>query len=128
MGSVKDLVVTGFGSDYYDVAKPQEWGYGVWDVSGRWSVADLKSLLPAYEVNGQAEALAMSTAAYFEAAAKAGIPSCYEGMLDQDGTVVSVDQLLDRGETSHYVVMMLANGMTTVSIILNGMANLLLNK
>ncbi len=109
MGSVKDLVVAGFGSNYYNVATPQTWGFGVWDVSGRWSVADLKSLLPSYEVKGQAEALAMSTAAYFEAAAGAGINSCYVGMLDRRGCVVSVDQLLDRGETSHHVAMMLAN-------------------
>jgi len=50
----------------------------------------------------------MVAGAYWEAAAEAGFESTYLGMFDQDGQVVTVADLLDRGEKSDLIVMSLA--------------------
>ena len=111
MGSVKDLVIdpAEFGGKLYVPPGPHKFGQGVWTVSGRFSVGDLKDLIPPVEIEGKGEALAMMTSAYFEHLADLGISSTYMGMLSPEGEIVSARQLVDRGVTSNFVVMRLAN-------------------
>lgn len=111
MGSVKDLITdqTTPAGKLYIPAQPHRFGQGAWKVSGRFSVGDLKNLIPPIEIAGKGAVLAMMTGAYFEHAEHQGIPSCYLGMMDAEGRIVSTDTLLTRGETSDVVVMNLAN-------------------
>ncbi len=110
MGSVKHLIREGLGADLYIPATPHMLGRGAWKVSGGFSVADLKGLIPhEFQVPHKNSVLAMEASAYFEDAANHGIESCYEGMVDRSGKIVSVRDLLDKGELSDIVVMKLAN-------------------
>jgi len=117
MGSVKDLVTPDNASNPledkaakgYEPPEPHRYGEGAWRVSGRFSVADLKDLIPPIQIADKGEALAMMTAAYFEHAESQGIDSCYVGMIDQDGLITSVSNLVDKGQKSNLIVMKLAN-------------------
>lgn len=110
MGSVKDLITEGIGGNLYIPPEPRKFGRGAWKVSGRFSVADLKGLIPSeFEIKEKNFVLAMTAGAYFEDAAEHGIDSCYLGMMNKDGNIVAVKDLLDVGELSDVIVMKLAN-------------------
>ena len=112
MGSVKDLVRDNSPAGrLYTPPKDATFGLGVWKVSGRFSVGDLKSLIPDVDIKDKAEALTMSTASFFEwiATNHPEIPTCYEGILDKDGRISTVDDFLSRGERSNLIVMKLAH-------------------
>lgn len=117
MGSVKDLVTPGNMADemeqkaarLYLPVNPHAFGRGGWKCSGRFSVADLKEIIPALEIPDKKYILPMMTAAYFEHCAAKGMPSSYEGMMDKDGNVVSVQDLIAKGDLSEFIVMKLAN-------------------
>lgn len=109
MGSVKDLVIgEGLGANLYQEPTFDRFGLGVWRVSGRFSVADLKHLIPDVEIPGKAQALAMISGRYWEHAASVGFPSTYVGMLDANGCITDTQTLLDSGELSNHIVMKLA--------------------
>lgn len=110
MGSVKD-VIRGRRMGGHLFCRPGLWtlGLSAWQVSGRFSVADLKGKIPQQEIAQKAEALAMMTGRYWEAAASAGFQSTYVGMMNHDGRIVDTGTLLDRGELSSVVVTELAN-------------------
>ena len=109
MGSVKDLAPKDSpGGKLFHAASFSELGLGVWDVSGRSSVGDLKELIPPIESKVKGVVIATTTSLYWEHAANAGFRSAYVGMLDPDGKIVEASALLDRGITSHMVVMRLA--------------------
>lgn len=105
MGSVKRLIPSWPG---YIKPEANKLGLGVWEVSGGFSVGDLKSLIPKQQIAHKPAVLAMTTAAYWETAATDGFISSYIGMLDPDDEIVDVGTLLDRGQTSNRVVMRLA--------------------
>lgn len=118
MGSVKDLILPesisgGWHSKaaaLYERPTSHSFGRGGWKVSGRFSVGDLKGIIPhEYEIKDKNFVLAMTAGAYFEDAANNDMQSCYEGMMNHDGKVVSVRDLLDKGELSDVIVMKLAN-------------------
>jgi phosphoribosylaminoimidazole-succinocarboxamide synthase len=112
MGSVKDLVRDDSpAGKLYIPPNNVAFGRGVWRVSGRFSVGDLKSLIPDVNIKDKAEALTMSTAAFFEWLAKThpDIPTCYLGVLDKDGKMTDTTTLLDRGEKTNLIVMKLAH-------------------
>lgn len=110
MGSTKDLVMDdSYAGRLYQAPEPHKFGFGAWKVSGRFSVADMKGLIPKSEIPQKHFVLAMTAARYWEAAAQVGLPSCYVGMLDANGKIVDTQTLLDRGELSDLVVMKLAN-------------------
>lgn len=110
MGSVKGLQLgpNTLGGRHYRPPAPHNLGFGVWQVSGAFSVADLKHLLPRQEIAGKNFGLAMTAGAYWEAAANAGFRSTYAGMIDADGNITDVATLLGRGEMSDLVAMELA--------------------
>lgn len=111
MGSVKDLILEGPGSELYKRPRAEEFGQGAWNVKGTYSVRDLKHLIPESDIPNKAAALTMITADFFEwlAGAHPDIPTCYVGVLDKDNKVVDVQTLLQRGETTHRIVMKLAH-------------------
>jgi len=125
MGSVKDLIVNLRVAGRYGLPERlarramslhksptnTEFGLGVWGVSGRFSVGDLKGWIPPTEIKDKAEALTMTTAAFFEWLANnyTGISTCYKGVLDQDGRVTTVDHLLQKGDKTNLIVMKLAH-------------------
>ncbi len=118
MGSVKDLDTT---SDkvgrFYIPPKIGAFGLGGWVVSGRFSVGDLKDLIPPVEIAQKAEALTMITAAFFEwlAGNDPTIKTCYRGIIDADGRVTDTAALLQRGDTSNVILMDLAHTPRTFS-------------
>lgn len=112
MGSVKDLIRDdSLAGRLYVPPTATDFGMGVWRVSGRFSVGDLKSLIPEVDIKDKAEALTMSTAAFFEWFANdtPDVPTCYLGVLDKDGKVTDTATLLDRGEKTNMLVMKLAH-------------------
>ncbi|MFH1501335.1 MAG: hypothetical protein ABIE22_05325 [archaeon] len=118
MGSVKDLITrTGmqFGynipSGLYVPAEKARLGRGPWKVSGRFSVLDLKELIPDVEIQNKSCTLAMETGLYFEALTNShpDIQTCYLGMLSKDGKVTPAQELLDKGELSDMIVMDLSH-------------------
>jgi len=110
MGSVKDLVKDdSLAGKLFIPPTPHSFGRGAWKVSGRFSVGDLKGLIPPMEIEDKNFVLAMTASAYLESAANEGIDSCYEGMMNANGEVVGVRDLLDKGELSDVIVMKLAN-------------------
>jgi|GEM_PF-2290234 len=117
MGSVKDLITPEnavsnmelFAAQLYRPPQPHAFGLGAWKCSGRFSVADLKDLIPDVEIPDKKYILPMMTAAYFEHIASRGVLTTYEGMMDKDGKVVSVNDLISRGDFSEFIVMKLAN-------------------
>lgn len=113
MGSVKDLIIDDSPAGrIYRPPKVDEFGEGAWNVKGTYSVKDLKELIPPIEIPNKAEALAMTNGSFFEHLSNThpDIEHCYLGMFDNErGEVVSVQDLLDRGETSNVVVMKLAH-------------------
>jgi phosphoribosylaminoimidazole-succinocarboxamide synthase len=84
---------------------------GPWAVSGRFSVGDLKKLIPESEIKDKAEALTMSTGAFFEWLAQThpDIPTCYVGVADRDGRLTTVGDLVARGDRTNIIVMKLAH-------------------
>ncbi len=111
MGSVKDLILQGPGSELYKQPKAEEFGQGAWNVKGTYSVRDLKHLIPESNIPNKADALTMITANFFEwlAGVHPDIPTCYIGVLDKDNKLVDAQTLLQRGETTHRIVMKLAH-------------------
>ncbi|HLC66891.1 MAG TPA: phosphoribosylaminoimidazolesuccinocarboxamide synthase [Candidatus Nanoarchaeia archaeon] len=111
MGSVKNLIYdpSMSGGVYYAAPTPDHFGLGAWKVSGRFSVADLKGLIPPVEIENKGAIMAMMTAAYFEQARKEGFPTTYVGLLSPDERIVDVDMLMQRGDISDTVIMLLAN-------------------
>lgn len=109
MGSVKELRTDEQAKRIMLEPGPHHFGVGAWRVSGRFSVGDLKELIPPVEIPQKNVILAITAAAYWEAAADAGFPNCYIGMLSPEGNTQSVSRLLERGELSDTVVMHLAN-------------------
>ncbi len=112
MGSAKDLVRgDSLAGRLYIGLTHNEFGRGGWSVSGKFSVKDLKDLIPPFIIPQKAEALAMTTGAFFEYSANKhpDIPTCYLGVMDQDGKVTDTKTLLDRGELSNVVVMKIAH-------------------
>ena len=86
--------------------RPKTLGLSAWIVGDNFSVGDFKGLIPPVGIAHKPEVLAMSTAAYWEAAAREdGQMSSYIGMLNHDGDIVDVQTLIDRGELSNRVVM-----------------------
>lgn len=109
MGSVKSRIWDDSpAGQLYRPATPTSLGLAAWRVSGRFSVGDLKGLIPPVEIVGKNYALAMTASWYWERAANAGFHSTYAGMVDHNGRVVDVSTLLERGELSDIVVMELA--------------------
>ena len=112
MGSVKDLERgdSPQGKLYIPVLMA-DFGRGVWGVSGRFSVKDLKKLIPPVEIPQKAEVLTMTTAAYFEWMANEhpDIDTCYLGVLDKDGQITDTATLLQKGDTSTHIAMKLAH-------------------
>ncbi|MFH1307656.1 MAG: hypothetical protein ABIH72_02285 [archaeon] len=122
MGSVKDLITRSGKLRNFNIPKglyipplKNKWGQGAWDVSGRFSVLDLKEQIPETEIRNKAEILAMQTAHYFEALLNDyhGITQCYRGMLNHDGNVTTCQNLLDKGELSNIIVMSLSHSPET---------------
>jgi len=111
MGSVKDLIRDdSLAGRLYVPPTATDFGIGAWRVSGRFSVGDLKHLIPDANIKDKAEALTMSTAAFFEwLAYSSWIRTCYEGVMDKNGKVTDTKTLLERGETSNIIVMRLAH-------------------
>lgn len=111
MGSVKDLITIGFGSGYFLAPAPHKFGEGTWEVSGRFSVGDLKYLIPESNIQDKAEALTMMAGAFFEwlAEHEPAISTTYVGVLDPSGALTDVKTLLEKGEKTHHIVMKLAN-------------------
>ncbi len=114
MGSVKDILRDTNGERLYISPQQERFGRAAWKVSGRFSVADLKGVISSHavsylEIPQKGTALAMMAAFYEEAGASHGHNSCYESMMDRDGNMVSVQNLLERGDTSNVVVMRLAH-------------------
>src|SRR3989338_6568833 len=112
MGSVKDLIVGDSPAGrLYLPPTTNTFGRGAWDVSGRFSVGDLKKLIPDVEIKDKAEALTMSTGAFFEWLENnhPDIPTCYLGVAGTDGKVTTVRDLLDKGDKTHTIVMSLAH-------------------
>ena len=94
MGSVKDLVRDD--SVYGKLYQPptsNDFGRGVWKVSGRFSVRDLKEQIPETSINHKPAALTMMTATFFEYLANIHpeIDTCYLGVVDADGNIYFVD-------------------------------------
>lgn len=109
MGSVKSLVRgRGRAGQFFRPPTPHSFGQGVWRVSGRFSVADLKGEIPPVEIRDKNFALAMAAGAYWEAVAGINVHSTYLGMFDHDGRVVTVADLLERGEISDLIAMRIA--------------------
>jgi phosphoribosylaminoimidazole-succinocarboxamide synthase len=111
MGSVKDLLKDdSAGGRLYVPPILGDFGQGAWKVSGRFSVGDLKEQIPESNIANKAQALTMMTAAFFEwlATAHPDIPTCYLGVLDNDGNMTDTAALLQRGDTSDTIVMKLA--------------------
>ena len=77
MGSVKDLIREGRGGSLYREAEPYSLGLGAWGVSGRFSVGDLKKLIPSQEIAQKGPALAMMAGFYWEQAANDGFQHTY---------------------------------------------------
>jgi len=109
MGSVKDLVLESRGEYKYQEAKAHRFGLGAWRVSGRFSVGDLKDMIPPFEIQDKNHVLAMMAGAYWEHAESKGMPTCYVGMLDRDWRIVDTQTLLGKGEKSDLIVMKLAS-------------------
>jgi len=112
MGSVKDLIKDdSIAGKLFIPPTAVEFGQGAWKVSGRFSVGDLKELIPTVSIKNKAEALTMMTAAFFEylSFTNPEILTCYLGLLDGNGKIVDTTTLLDRGETSSIIVMRLAH-------------------
>jgi len=112
MGSVKDLIIDDSAAGkFYEPPTANEFGVGAWNVKGTFSVKDLKGVMSAVEVTHKADALSMTNAWFFEnfSMMHPEVEHCYLGMLDVDGNKVDVQTLLDRGETSHIVLMKLAH-------------------
>ena len=104
MGSVKKLIL-----DWPRYVPPTftQPGFGVWEVKGGFSVADFKRSIPQVTIKHKPQVLAMTAAAYAEAAANAGFPSTYVGVEAPNGDIVDMQTLLDRGDTTNRVVMKL---------------------
>ncbi|MBU1111389.1 MAG: phosphoribosylaminoimidazolesuccinocarboxamide synthase [archaeon] len=112
MGSVKTLIKDdSLAGKLYLPPEVDNFGVGAWQVSGRFSVGDLKELIPPVEIENKAEALAMNVGSFFEWLADnhPDIHTCYLGMMDHDGVITDTQKLLDRGELSNIVVMRLAH-------------------
>lgn len=86
-------------------------GLDAWQVTGNYSVKDLKKLIPEAEIPHKREALAMMNGAFFEYLAheEPATPTCYAGLVDHEGKIVDTRTLLQRGETSSIVAMMSAH-------------------
>lgn len=109
MGSVKKVLWDdSLGGQMFRPPTPTTFGRGVWDVSGFFSVGDFKDKIPRLPIPGKPQMLAMTAGRYWEMAANAGFVSVYEGMLSPSGDVISVEELMDRGDLSSQVVMRLA--------------------
>ncbi len=111
MGSVKTLIKTGKLGKYYMPPTPLEFGFGIWEVSGRFSVGDLKELIPPVEIKHKAEALMMMTARFFETlkTTHPGIKTTYAGVVDKDGKITDIQTILDKGQTTNFIAMKLAH-------------------
>ncbi|MBU1974845.1 MAG: hypothetical protein KKG59_00400 [Nanoarchaeota archaeon] len=112
MGSVKDLIRDDSpGGRLYIPPTAMDFGRGAWQVSGRFSVGDLKELIPDTEIKDKAEALTMMVAHFFEWLEESypQIKTCYQGLLDKNGRIKDSRTLLDMGETSNTIVMELAH-------------------
>lgn len=109
MGSVKHVITEGLGAHLHLDATPNEFGRDAWQVKGTWSAGDLKDKMPDREIEGKSIGLAMMSSQYMEHLENSGFETCYLGMMDKEGKVVTVDTLLKRGETSDVVVMKTAN-------------------
>lgn len=109
IGSVKILLRDNSpGGKLYIPPQPHKLGQGVWEMTGNHSVADLKSLIAPSAIAQKPEAMTMMAAAYWEYLASLGIESAYLGVLDRDGSMTDVGTLLDRGDTTRFMVMSLA--------------------
>lgn len=103
MGSAKSVKII-------EMPEPHMFGRGRWTVEGTFSVADLKGLIPhEIRIPGKNYMLAMVAGKALEDAANNGIPSTYIGMVDSRNRIVSVDDLIARGEKSDKIEFMLAN-------------------
>lgn len=112
MGSVKDLIVEGpLARTLHTQPFTCDFGMGAWKVSGRFSVGDLKKLIPDVNIKDKAEALTMSTGAFFEWLAENNpdIPTCYVGVVGPNENLTTVKDLLDKGEKTDTIVMKLAH-------------------
>lgn len=112
MGSVKYLIQDNSeAGKLYRPPTQKEFGLGAWQVTGNFSVKDLKEQIPESSIRYKPEALAMTNAAFFEYLAKTHpeIKTCYRGLLDVDGKIVDTQKLLQKGQTSSIVVMKLAH-------------------
>jgi phosphoribosylaminoimidazole-succinocarboxamide synthase len=111
MGSVKDLIREGTPAvRFYAEPTIDRFGVGCWQVSGRYSVGDLKKLIPDTNIPQKAEALTMTTGAFFEwQIENAWVPTCYIGVLDRDNRLTTVRDLVKRGDLSSKIVMKLAH-------------------
>ena len=111
MGSVKKLLKTGLGASLFVPPTPTEFGRGAWEVGGTFSVGDLKEMIPPVTIKDKAQALTMQTGAFFESLAQTNpeIPTCYLGVLDRDGKLTTIRDLVDRGDTTNLIVMKLAH-------------------
>ncbi len=110
MGSVKDLIRDESAAGrYYFPAQPSLMGFGGWKVGGKSSFGDLKGLMPQTDITNKGEILAMGNAAYMESAADVGFPTTYRGMLSEEGDIVTVHELVRRGQTSDIIMMDLVN-------------------
>ncbi|MBI2631440.1 hypothetical protein HYW75_00365 [Candidatus Pacearchaeota archaeon] len=112
MGSVKDLVVDNsvYGRLYVPPSMT-DFGRGVWEVKGTFSVKDLKKEIPETNIKYKPEGLTMQTAAFFEylADTEPWINTCYLGVVDNKGKITDLRSLLDKGETTNHIAMRLAH-------------------
>lgn len=67
-------------------------GIGVWEFLDRWSIWDLKELCKE-RIPGKGEATCMFAARVLENLRLRGIPSTYVGVVDQDGQIVTTNEL-----------------------------------
>jgi len=112
MGSVKYLIQDNSkAGKLYHPPQQNEFGLGAWQVTGNFSVKDLKEKIPESVIKYKPEALAMTNAAFFEYIAEnqPQIRTCYVGLLDPDGKIVDSQTLLKKGQTSSIVIMKLAH-------------------
>lgn len=112
MGSVKDLKTDdSLAGRLFIPSTAMEFGQGGMQTSGRYSVADLKKMIPDSDIKDKAYVLAMTQGAFFEwlSTNYPDIPHCYVGLMDKDGKIVDSATLLDRGELSNVVVMKIAH-------------------
>ena len=112
MGSVKDSIMddSPAGRLYIPVTTT-DFGELAWRVKGTFSVGDLKEQIPDSTIPNKAEALTMTVATFFEYLANRhpDIPTCYLGLVGNDGKLATARDLFDKGETTNIFVTRLAH-------------------